>query len=72
MLQSEKIQAELAELAENRLQLEMRESELRVQLKHARLQETRLRFLDSEELIRRQGYLLADLWPSVSVKRNSH
>lgn len=69
MLQSEIIQAALAELAENRLNLEMQESELRVQLKHAELQETRLRFRDSEELIRRQGYQLADLWPNVSFNR---
>ena len=69
MLQSEKIQAALTDLAESRLQLEMRESELRVQLEHAELKEGRLRFRESEELIRCQGYQLAELWPSVSVSR---
>jgi hypothetical protein len=58
MLKSETIKAALAELAESRLQLDIQESELRTQLKHAELQEARLRFRDSEELIRRQNYQL--------------
>lgn len=69
MLKSETIKAALAELAESRLQLDIQESELRTQLKHAELQEARLRFRDSEELIRRQNYQLEELWPSVSVNR---
>lgn len=69
MLQSEIIRVALAELAENRQKLDKQESELKHLLRKAELQEARLLFRESEELIRRQGYQLADLWPNVSVNR---
>lgn len=69
MLKSETIKAALAKLAESRRQLDIQESELRTHLEQAELKEVRLRFRDSEELIRRQNYQLWELWPDVDINR---
>lgn len=68
-MKSETIKAALAKLAESRRQLDIQESELRTHLEQAELKEVRLRFRDSEELIRRQNYQLWELWPDVDINR---